>query len=100
VARVLAKIFYAFGPLEMPEVIKATRADLTGEYLGATTIKTNELIDAALGGVLFIDEPAGLGWSWPSARRKVSAMLFCSTSARVAGSGTVSTARACLRCGG
>jgi SpoVK/Ycf46/Vps4 family AAA+-type ATPase len=60
VARVLAKIFYAFGLLEMPEVVEAHRADLVGEYLGATAIKTNELIDSALGGVLFIDEAYSL----------------------------------------
>src|SRR5260370_573805 len=60
VARVLAKIFYAFGLLQMPEVIEAHRADLVGEYLGATAIKTNELVDSALGGVLFIDEAYGL----------------------------------------
>ena len=60
VARVLAKIFYAFGLLELPDVIEAQRADLVGEYLGATAIKTNELIDSALGGVLFIDEAYSL----------------------------------------
>jgi SpoVK/Ycf46/Vps4 family AAA+-type ATPase len=60
VARVLAKIFYAFGLLQVPEVIEAHRADLVGEYLGATAIKTNELVDAALGGVLFIDEAYSL----------------------------------------
>jgi SpoVK/Ycf46/Vps4 family AAA+-type ATPase len=60
VARVLAKIFYAFGLLEVPEVIEAHRADLVGEYLGATAIKTNELVDSALGGVLFIDEAYSL----------------------------------------
>jgi SpoVK/Ycf46/Vps4 family AAA+-type ATPase len=60
VARVLAKIFCAFGLLEMPEVIEAHRADLVGEYLGATAIKTNELVDGALGGVLFIDEAYSL----------------------------------------
>ena len=60
VARVLAKIFYAFGLLETPEVIEAHRADLVGEYLGATAIKTNELVDSALGGVLFIDEAYSL----------------------------------------
>jgi SpoVK/Ycf46/Vps4 family AAA+-type ATPase len=60
VARVLAKIFYAFGLLEMPEVIEAHRADLVGEYLGATAIKTNELVDSAMGGVLFIDEAYSL----------------------------------------
>jgi SpoVK/Ycf46/Vps4 family AAA+-type ATPase len=60
VARVLAKIFYAFGLLDVPEVIEAHRADLVGEYLGATAIKTNELVDSALGGVLFIDEAYSL----------------------------------------
>ena len=60
VARVLAKIFYAFGLLEMPEVVEAHRADLVGEFLGATAIKTNELVDSALGGVLFIDEAYSL----------------------------------------
>ena len=60
VARILAKIFYAFGLLEMPTVVEAQRSDLVGEYLGATAIKTNELIDSALGGVLFIDEAYSL----------------------------------------
>jgi len=60
VARVLAKIFYAFGLLHVPDVIEAHRADLVGEYLGATAIKTNELVDSALGGVLFIDEAYSL----------------------------------------
>ena len=60
VARVLAKIFYAFGLLQMPEVIEAHRANLVGEFLGATAIKTNELVEGALGGVLFIDEAYSL----------------------------------------
>jgi SpoVK/Ycf46/Vps4 family AAA+-type ATPase len=60
VARIVAKIFYAFGLLDTPAVVEAHRADLVGEYLGATAIKTNELIDSALGGVLFIDEAYGL----------------------------------------
>jgi SpoVK/Ycf46/Vps4 family AAA+-type ATPase len=60
VARIVAKIFYAFGLLDTPAVVEAHRADLVGEYLGATAIKTNELIDSALGGVLFIDEAYSL----------------------------------------
>jgi SpoVK/Ycf46/Vps4 family AAA+-type ATPase len=60
VARVLAKIFYAFGLLDTPEVVEAHRADLVGEYLGATAIKTNELVDSAIGRVLFIDEAYSL----------------------------------------
>ncbi len=60
VARIIAKIFYAFGLLDTPAVVEAQRADLVGEYLGATAIKTNELIDSAIGGVLFIDEAYSL----------------------------------------
>jgi len=60
VARIIAKIFYAFGLLDTPVVVEAQRADLVGEYLGATAIKTNELLDSALGKVLFIDEAYSL----------------------------------------
>jgi SpoVK/Ycf46/Vps4 family AAA+-type ATPase len=60
VARIIAKIYYAFGLLEAPSVLEAQRADLVGEYLGATAIKTNELVDQALGGALFIDEAYSL----------------------------------------
>ncbi len=60
VARVIGKIFYAFGLLDLPDVVEAQRSDLVGEYLGATAIKTNELIDSSLGRVLFIDEAYSL----------------------------------------
>jgi SpoVK/Ycf46/Vps4 family AAA+-type ATPase len=60
VARIIAKIYYAFELLDSPTVVEAQRADLVGEYLGATAIKTNDLIDAAMGGVLFIDEAYSL----------------------------------------
>jgi type VII secretion ATPase EccA len=60
VARILGRIFAALGLLARPAVIEAHRADLVGEHLGATAIKTNKLIDSALGGVLFIDEAYSL----------------------------------------
>jgi SpoVK/Ycf46/Vps4 family AAA+-type ATPase len=60
VARIIAKIYYAFGLLENASVLEAQRADLVGEYLGATAIKTNEVVDSALGSVLFIDEAYSL----------------------------------------
>src|SRR6185437_246446 len=49
-----------FGLLDSPAVVEAQRSDLVGEYLGATAIKANELVDSALGGILFIDEAYSL----------------------------------------
>jgi SpoVK/Ycf46/Vps4 family AAA+-type ATPase len=37
------------------------RSDLIGQYVGSTAIKTQKVIDEAIGGVLFIDEVYSLG---------------------------------------
>ena len=60
VSRILGRIFAAHGLLVRPEVIEAHRANLVGEHLGSTAIKTGKLIDSAMGGVLFIDEAYSL----------------------------------------
>jgi type VII secretion ATPase EccA len=60
VARIIGRIFSALGLLVRPEVVEAHRADLVGEHLGSTAIKTSKLIDSAMGGVLFIDEAYAL----------------------------------------
>jgi type VII secretion ATPase EccA len=60
VARILGRIFAALGLLVRPEVVEAHRGDLVGEHLGSTAIKTNKLIDSAMGGVLFVDEAYSL----------------------------------------
>ena len=56
VARILAKILYGFCVLKRPDVTECARASLVGGYLGQTAIKTNEVIDKAMNGVLFVDE--------------------------------------------
>jgi stage V sporulation protein K len=60
VARLIAKLFRQMGVLSKGHFIEAERADLVGEYIGHTAIKTRELIKRALGGVLFIDEAYSL----------------------------------------
>ncbi len=60
VARMAAKLFQEMGLLSKGHLIEAERADLVGEYIGHTAIKTRELIKRAMGGVLFIDEAYSL----------------------------------------
>ncbi|WP_109525452.1 MULTISPECIES: type VII secretion AAA-ATPase EccA [Nocardia] len=56
VARVVARIYCGLGLLKTDHLIEAKRADFVGQHLGSTAIKTSQLIDTAMDGVLFIDE--------------------------------------------
>ena len=56
VARFIAKIYKSLGILSEGQLIEVDRADLVAGYVGQTAIKTREVIDKALGGILFIDE--------------------------------------------
>ncbi len=60
VARILAKTFKALGILERGHQVECDRQALVAGYVGQTAIKTQSLIDKALGGVLFIDEAYAL----------------------------------------
>jgi SpoVK/Ycf46/Vps4 family AAA+-type ATPase len=56
VARVMGKVYKALGLLERGHLIDADGGDLIAGYVGQTSGKTKELIQRAMGGILFIDE--------------------------------------------
>ncbi len=56
VARLLADIYKGLGILSGGQLIEVDRGGLVVGYIGQTAVKTQEVIDSALGGILFIDE--------------------------------------------
>ncbi len=56
VARIMADVFHTLGIISRGQLVEADRSKLVAGYSGQTAIKTNQLIDSAMGGVLFIDE--------------------------------------------
>jgi SpoVK/Ycf46/Vps4 family AAA+-type ATPase len=61
IAKLYAQIFVRLGILKTDKFIEIKRNDLVGEYLGQTAPKTRELLESAMGGVLFLDEAYSLG---------------------------------------
>lgn len=56
VARILAKLYNQIGILSKGQLVEVDRSGLVAGYVGQTALKTQEQIQNALGGVLFIDE--------------------------------------------
>ncbi len=56
VARIIGKVFKALGLLERGHLIDADASDLVAGWVGQTAGKTKDIIESAMGGVLFIDE--------------------------------------------
>lgn len=60
VARLLSKIYHEIGLLSKGHLIETDRSGLVGGYVGQTALKTQEIIEKAIGGILFIDEAYSL----------------------------------------
>ena len=61
VAKIIGNIFCKMGILKENKFKKVTRSDFIAGYLGQTALKTKNLIEDSLNGVLFIDEAYALG---------------------------------------
>lgn len=60
VAQLYARALNQIGLLKRGHVLTVGRSDLVSGFVGQTAIKTNQVIEDALGGVLFIDEAYSL----------------------------------------
>ncbi len=60
VARILARLYKQIGILSKGQLVEVDRSGLVAGYMGQTAIKTQEQIEKALGGILFIDEAYSL----------------------------------------
>ena len=56
IARQLGHLYRQLGILSKGHFIETDRSGLVGGYLGQTALKTTEVLNSALGGILFIDE--------------------------------------------
>lgn len=68
VARLLAQIYRSLGVLSKGHLVETDRAGLVAGFVGQTALKVKEVVQSALGGILFIDEAyslnVGQGWDF------------------------------------
>lgn len=60
VARLVAKIYKELGILSEGNLVETDRSGLVAGYVGQTAIKVHEIVEKAIGGILFIDEAYSL----------------------------------------
>lgn len=60
IARLFASMLKSMGVSKRGHLVEVDRSHLVAEYVGQTAVKTTEVVERALGGVLFIDEAYSL----------------------------------------
>lgn len=60
VARLIAKIYKELGILSKGHLVETDRAGLVAGYVGQTALKVKDVVERAIGGILFIDEAYSL----------------------------------------
>ncbi|KAG9497512.1 hypothetical protein J7337_010373 [Fusarium musae] len=78
-ARKMGQVYYDLGFLASTEVIEVSATELIGQYVGHTGPKVQQLLDKALGRVLFIDEAYRLASDGSFAREAVDELVDCVT---------------------
>lgn len=63
VARLLARIYHVMGILSKGQFVEVDRSGLVAGYVGQNALKVQEVVEKALGGILFIDEAYALTYS-------------------------------------
>ena len=59
-ARMMARIYRSLGILSKGQLVEVDRSGLVAGYVGQTALKTQKVIEKAIGGVLFVDEAYAL----------------------------------------
>jgi len=60
VARILADLYFSLGIIPSNRMVEVDRSGLVAGYVGQSALKTQAVVQSALGGVLFIDEAYAL----------------------------------------